>query len=152
MIEATTNPVIWGKLVVNRELTSGRIFFANTPISYPHMANVTVKAACWILVFNRFQFCYTAIAEVASFLCDSCSHLQVQTVPSSTRELRVQSLHLPVKAWLGVFCSADYIILFCYLHHKKLIKNPTIRIRKTIHKKSPNPFGSFTLICPSVIY
>ena len=36
----------------------------------------------FMIVFT--QFCYTAIAEVVSFLYDSCSHLQVQTVPSST--------------------------------------------------------------------
>ena len=30
------------------------------------------------------QYCYTAVAEAASFLRSSCSHLQVQTVPSST--------------------------------------------------------------------
>jgi hypothetical protein len=44
VIEATTNPAVLGKLVVNREPTSGRIFFVNTPINYPHMADNTVKA------------------------------------------------------------------------------------------------------------
>ena len=35
------------------------------------------------IFFNRFQTCYTTIAEAMSFLHSSCSHLQVQTVPSS---------------------------------------------------------------------
>ena len=84
MIEAATNPVISGKLVANREPTSGRIFFVSTPINYPPKTDKIVKAACWILIFfNRFQTCYTTIAEAMSFLHSSCSHLPVQTVPSS---------------------------------------------------------------------
>ena len=50
----------------------------------------TVKAAyrrsaiTFINFMTMFtQFCYTAIAEAVSFLYSSCSHLQVQTVPSS---------------------------------------------------------------------
>ena len=44
-------------------------------------ADVIVR--CCLNFFNRFQTCYTTIAEAMSFLHSSCSHLQVQTVPSS---------------------------------------------------------------------
>lgn len=42
------------------------------------------EAISFALFMLLVQFCYTAIAEAMSFLHSSCSHLQVQTVPSST--------------------------------------------------------------------
>ena len=65
--------------------------FAVISLSYSLTVAKTVEAN--VLTFRSvlaililFQFCYTAIAEVASFLRNSCSRLQVQTVPSSTRD------------------------------------------------------------------
>lgn len=46
MIEDSANPINYGKLAVIREPTSGRSFFVNTPINYPHMTDNIVKAAC----------------------------------------------------------------------------------------------------------
>ena len=63
--------------------------FAVISLSYSLTVAKTVEAKsriflAFLTILILVQFCYTADAEVASFLCDSCSHLQVQTVPSST--------------------------------------------------------------------
>ena len=65
--------------------------FAVISLSYSLTVAKTVEAKSRIFlailtILILVQFCYTAIAEVVSFLYDSCSRLQVQTVPSSTRD------------------------------------------------------------------
>ena len=45
----------------------------------PHEINSEAST----IICISFQICYTANAEAMSFLHSSCSHLQVQTVPSS---------------------------------------------------------------------
>ena len=62
--------------------------FAVISLSYSLTVAKTVEAKsriflAFLTILIPVQFCYTAIAEVVSFLYDSCSHLQVQTVPSS---------------------------------------------------------------------
>jgi hypothetical protein len=65
--------------------------FAVISLSYPLTVEKTVEAFFQIVFITLvmlilFQSCYTAVAEAASFLRNSCSHLQVQTVPSSQRD------------------------------------------------------------------
>ena len=118
MIEATTHLVIWKELVVSKEPTSRRIFLVNTPINYPPMVDKINKVAFWNIVFIRFQLCYTAIAEVISFLYDSCSHLQVQTVPSSTCGAPCPVVTPSYHYRLGSALSAIRRLLFdCFTTH-----------------------------------
>lgn len=111
------------------------------------MADNTVKAAYWIfLLFNRFLSCYTTIVEATSFLCDSCSHLQVQTVPSSTWDAPCPVVTPSRWGLARRFLLVHYTTSFWFLHYKRLRSIPPTKIRKTMHRKSPNPLGSLIFI------
>ena len=67
------------------------VIFAATSVSYSLTVAKTVEANLFALhkqlaTLILIHSCYTAVAEAASFLCSSYSHLQVQTVPSSSRD------------------------------------------------------------------
>ena len=69
----------------------------------------------FLIIFIRFQICYTAKAEATSFLRSSYGHPQVQTVPSSARDAPCPVV-TPSQKGLG---SAFSVCLLYHISRKK---------------------------------